>query len=299
MKKLFFRRHKLFFITLALLVICEIILISRYAHSWQRSAILSEGVKATSAALSERTKSLPSEYLQIEQNINSTIKTYRQFISDTWLNVGRRERDSEVLNIPNNNIALFFEISDFVTRSRELCDSLGISYENNYAFGFQEYLNKKEQPLDNEIKLIHSQKEQINLLLRYLLESRTHYLRIDSIERGIEDNSTAYRRGDIFITNENRIHSNELQSNIYRITFESFTATFRKYLNNLREAEVPLIIRGIEIEPYKQTFLNKQAQEYILHGLPTKYVLTIEMLNLPNDLTKRYKRDARYFRRKF
>ncbi len=297
MKKIFFRRHKLFFITFFLLLLCEVILVYRYLNAYQRSTILSAEINESSQILSDRRKNLPINHLTIEQKTNSIIKKYRQFISDTWLNITKRDHENDMLNIPSNNIALFFEISDFVTRNRELCDSLGIVYDSDYSFGFKEYLNKKEEPLESEIGYIHSQKEQINLLLNQLLEARTTYLRIDNIERGINNDSITYPNGDIFFTEEEHISSDVLSSNIYRITFESFTPTFRKYLNNLRNSEVPVIIRGINIQPYQQTHIHKQTQQYTIQSVPTKYILTVEVINLPNDLTKRYRHDARYYRR--
>ncbi|MDE6432470.1 MAG: Amuc_1100 family pilus-like protein [Opitutales bacterium] len=297
MRKIFFKRHKLFFITFCLLLLCEMILLHRYLKVYRESSILSAEIDESSRVLMERTKDLPLQHLTIEQKTNSLIRRYRQFISDTWLNITKRDHEDDGLVSPNNNIALFFEISDFITRNRELCDSLGIAYDQEYAFGFKEYLNKKEQPLENEIGLIHSQKEQIGMLLNYLVEARTNYLRIDNIERGIDQNSVAYRSGDTFVISENRLDTDILSANIYRITFESFTPTFRKYLNNLRDAEIPVTIRGIDIQPYQTTHLNKQTKQYIVQGTPTKYTLTLEVLDLPNDLTKRYRRDARYFRR--
>lgn len=297
MKKTFFKRHKLFFITFFLLMICEVILLHRYLRVYRANSLLSAEVEESTRVLEEHSKDLPLQHLTIEQKINSTIKKYRQFISDTWLNITKRDREDDGLSNPNNDIALFFEISDFVMRNRELCDSLGVAYDQEYAFGFKEYLNKKEQPLDSEINLIHSQKEQIKLLLNYLIEARTNYLRIDNIERGIENDSVAYRNGDVFLIDENRLHTSSLSSNIYRMSFESFTSTFRKYLNSLRESELPIVIRGIDIQPYQATYLNRQTNQFVIQGTPRKYILTLEVIDLPNDLTRRYKRDARHLRK--
>lgn len=298
MKKLFFRRHKLFFITLALLAICEVILVKRCAQYWHMEVNLSEGVKSVEAVLADKTKTLPNEYMQIEQVANGDIQKYRNFVADTWLNVAKRERDNEMIVQPSTNIALFFEISDFVTQSRELCDSLGISYEQDYTFGFSDYFNKKEQPLSSEILRIHCKKEHTKMILKCLFESRTVYLRVDGIERGINDASTDPRSSDVFVSSEKRIQSEDIQSDVYRFTFESFTGTFRKFLNSLRNGEIPLIVRGIEVEPCKQEYPNRQAQECLLQSVPSKYTLTLEVLNLPNDLTRRYRRDAHYTRRK-
>lgn len=297
MRKIFFKRHKLFFITFFLLMLCELILLHRYLRAYRVGTLLSAEIAESEKVLAEHSKNLPDKHMMLELRTNAVIKRYRQFISDTWLNITKREREDDGLNTPNNNIALFFEISDFVTRNRELCDSLGVAYDQEYAFGFKEYLNKKEQPLDSEIEHVHSQKEQIGMLLNSLIDARTNYLRIDSIKRGISQDSLTYRNGDVFLIDENRTSSDLVPSNVYQITFESFTSTFRRYLNSLRDAEVPVIIRGIEMQPYQTTYLNKQSQQYIVQGVPTKYTLTLEVLTLPNDLTRRYKHDARYMKR--
>jgi hypothetical protein len=297
MKKLFFRRHRLFFISLGLLAICEIILAKRCIQHWHRGIILSEEISAMNDILADKTKTLPNFHIQEEQIANIDIQKYRNFVADTWLNIARRERENETRVQPSTNVALFFEISDFVAQSRESCDSLGISYDQDYSFGFKEYLNQKEQPLNSEIQTIHQQKDQIKTILKHLFESRTTYLRIVDIERGTDKISTNYNLGDTFVSRGTRIQSEDIQSNVYRFTFESFTGTFRKFLNSLRDSEIPFILRKIEIESCKQTHLNRQVQERVLEGVPSRYIVTVEMLNLPNDLTRRYRRDARYLRR--
>jgi hypothetical protein len=269
----------------------------RCVQYWHKGIVLSEEISAMNGVLANKTKTLPNLHMQWEQIANADIQKYRNFVADTWPNIAKRERENETKASPSTNVALFFEISDFVAQNRELCDSLGVSYEQDYSFGFREYLNQREQPLNSEIQDIHQQKEQIKIILKYLLESRTTYLRINGIERGTDKTSVNYGLGDTFVSLENRIPSEDIRSNIYRFTFESFTGTFRKFLSNLRDAEVPFVLRKIEIESCKQTYLNRQVQEYILKGVPSKYTITIEMPNLPNDLTRRYRRDARYLRR--
>ncbi|MDR2720748.1 MAG: Amuc_1100 family pilus-like protein [Puniceicoccales bacterium] len=299
MKKLFFRRHKLFFISLFMLAVCEVMLVKRCIQCWQMEVILTEEIKTMDAILADKTKALPVEYRQKERVANEDIQKYRNFIADTWLNIAKRERNSEMAVQPSTNVALFFEISDFVTQSRELCDSLGITYDQDYAFGFGDYFSKKEQPLSSEILRIHRQKEHVRTILKHLFESRAVYLRIDSIERGVDDMSIDYGAGDTFVSLERKIQSDSIQSDMYRFTFETFTGTFRKFLNNLRSAEVPFIIRGIEVKSCKQTYLSKRTQQaYLLQSMPSCYIVTLEVLNLPNDLTRRYRRDARYVRRK-
>ncbi|MDR1255615.1 MAG: Amuc_1100 family pilus-like protein [Puniceicoccales bacterium] len=298
MKKLFFRRHKLFFVSLFIFAVCELILVKRCAQYWHREINLSEEIKAMDGILVDKTKSLPEGYGERERMANGDVQKYRSFVADTWLNIAKRERDNEMIAQPSTNVALFFEISDFVTQNRELCDSLGISYDQDYTFGFSDYFNKKEQPLSDEILRIHRQKEHIKMILKHLFEARAVYLRIESIERGTADGATDSRTNDVFISNERRIESEDLQSDVYRFTFETFTGTFRKFLNGLRNSEIPLIVRGIEVEPCKQTHLNKQTQGFLLRGAPSKYTVTLEIINLPNDLTRRYRRDARYIRRR-
>jgi hypothetical protein len=298
MKKLFFKRHKLFFISLLLLAVCEVMLVKRCLQYWQREIILTEEIRAMDAVLADKTKTLPDEYRQREQVANDDVQKYRNFIGDTWLNIAKRERDSEMVTQPSTNVALFFEISDFVTQSRELCDSLGISYDQDYTFGFSDYFSRKEQPLNSEILHIHQQKEHVRIVLKHLFESRAVYLRLSGIERGVGDRSTDYKTSDTFVSLERRIQSEDIQSYVYKFTFETFTNTFRKFLNNLRNAEVPVIIRGIEVETCKQTYLNRQTQEYLLKSMPSRYTLTLEILNLPSDLTRRYRRDAHYTHRK-
>ncbi|MDR2779402.1 MAG: hypothetical protein LBB16_03955 [Puniceicoccales bacterium] len=295
MKNLFFRRHCLFFTTIAILVICQILIIRNCFHAYRNRIIQNESVIALTNSLNAKRSKLPQDHLEKERQYKADIIKYRNFASKTWGNMSKLAYASNSHSLPPNHIAVFFEISDYLTWAKESCDALGVEFESTCSFGFKDFFEKNEQPLSNEIYDIHRQQEQLKLLLSYLLESRTSYLKIVSVERSDLPYSNYFENGDVFLPNVRQIEGNK--SYLYKIKFTTFTDSFRNFLRNLYENEIPVIFRQISIHPNYTLKLTKNNPDQILECLASTFSLVVEFLDIPSKLVQSNKKNAALYRK--
>ncbi|MDR0742404.1 MAG: hypothetical protein LBE98_03000 [Puniceicoccales bacterium] len=295
MKKLFFKRHCLFFITVTILAVCQILIIRNCFHAYRNKILQKESVTALTSSLGIKQSKLPYDHLEKERQFKADIIQYRKFVSKIWENMARLAYASSARSLPPNHIAVFFEISEYLTWARESCDALGVEFEPTCSFGFKDFFEKNEQPLLNEIYDIHRQQEQLRLLISYLLETRTSYLKILSIERGDLPHSNYFENGDIFFPDVRQVGG--IRSYLYKIKFTTFTDSFRNFLKNLYENEIPIIFRQISIHPNYTFKLVKNNSNQILECLASTFSLVIEFLDIPSQLVQNNKKSAALYRK--
>ncbi|MDR1528351.1 MAG: hypothetical protein LBS22_02080 [Puniceicoccales bacterium] len=294
MKKLFFKRHYLFFITVIILAVCQILIIRNCFHAYRNKILQKENVIALTSSLGIKQSKLPHDHLEKERQFKADIIQYRKFASKTWENMSKLAYASSTRSLPPNHIAVFFEISEYLTWARESCDALGVEFEPFCSFGFQDFFEKNEQPLLSEIYDIHHQQEQLRLLISYLLESRTSYLKIISIERGDLPHSNYFENSDIFSPD---VRQGGSKSYLYKIKFTTFTDSFRNFLKSLYENEIPIIFRQISIHPNYTFKLVKNSPDQILECLASTFSLVIEFLDIPSKLVQSNKKSAALYRK--
>jgi hypothetical protein len=192
--------------------------------------------------------------------------------------------------LPPNHVAVFFEISDYLTWAKESCDSLGVEFDPACSFGFSDFFDKNEHPLSTEIYDIHRQKEQLRLILSYLFEARSSYLKIISVERGDLTHSMYFGNRDVFSPEIRQVEGTK--SYVYRLKFITFTNSFRNFLRALYSNEIPIIFRQISIQPNYTFRLAKGNQSQILECLASTFSITVEVLDFPQNFSKYGKKSA-------
>ncbi|MDR1173168.1 MAG: hypothetical protein LBK24_00010 [Puniceicoccales bacterium] len=295
MKKLFLKRHCLFFTTVVILAVCQILIIKKCFNAYRSKILRKENVVALTNSLSIKQSKLPNDHLGKERQFRADITQYRQFASKTWENMSKLAHASTSHSLPPNHIAVFFEISEYLTWARESCDALGVEFESTCSFGFRDFFEKSEQPLLSEIYDIHRQQEQLRLIISYLLESRTSYLKIISIERGDLPHSNYFENSDIFSPDVRQIGGN--RSYLYKIKLTTFTDSFRNFLKSLYENEIPIIFRQISIHPNYTFKLVKNNPNQVLECLASTFSLVIEFLDIPPKLVQSNKKSAALYRK--
>jgi hypothetical protein len=172
---------------------------------------------------------------------------------------------------------------------------MDVEFEAMCSFGFKDLFAKNEQPLSDEIIDIHVQKEQLRLLLSYLIGSRSSYLKIVSVERGDDSASTYFDNNDVFLPDVRRFADET--SHIYRIKFIAFTNSFRNFVKSLYENEVPVILRRLSISPSHTLKLTRNRQEQILECLASTFVVELEFLDIPQNISQVNKKSAAVLRK--
>ncbi|MDR1457562.1 MAG: hypothetical protein LBI47_01790 [Puniceicoccales bacterium] len=295
MKKLFFKRHCLFFTTVLILVVCQILILRNCFRAYSNKILQKESVIALAKSLDIKQSKLPSDHLERERQFKADIIQYRKFVSKTWENMSKLAYASSSHSLPPNHIAVFFEISEYLTWARESCDALGVEFEPSCSFGFKDFFEKNDQPLFSEIYDIHRQQEQLRLLISYLLESRTSYLKIISIERGDLPHSNYFENSDVFSPDVGQVEGSK--SYLYKIKFTTFTDSFRNFLKSLYDNEIPIVFRQISIYPNYTFKLVKNNPSQILECFASTFSLVVEFLDIPSQLIQGNKKNAALYRK--
>jgi hypothetical protein len=294
MKKLFFKRHCLFFVTLVIFIISQVWVLKLCLDLYGKKIDQKERIAALIKTLNIKRQHLPENHMEAERQMSSDIGKYKTFAKTTWPNMSKLATNDQS-SIPANHIAMFFGISEYTTWAKESCDALGIDFEPTCSFGFSNSFEKNEQPLSSEIYNINQQKEQLKLLLSHLFESRSSYLKIISVERGDTSRSTYFRNEDVFNPTVKQI--NDGKSYVYKIKFSAFTNTFRNFLKSLHRSEVPVVFRQISVTPTYTFKLTRSNPDQILECLASTFELTVEFIDIPQNFFRHGKKNAAILRK--
>ena len=288
MKKSFFRRHVFFFITLAILVLCECLIVKDCIRLYKIKMIRAESVTALKSTLDAKRQGLPHDHMEKERRAAINLREYRSFIDDTWPSIVKLPFVSNPNAESLNNVALFFSLSDYVSWAKEMCDAFGVGYDPSCTFGVQDLVERGQDIFANEVRNVQQQKEQLKLILSYLTESKDSYLKLLSIKREGNRQEAFFENNSLFLPEVNRFADGK--SFMYQIKFSSFSGTFRKFLKNLYAAELPIIIRSIDVTPSPNVNFSKDRSQNLIECTPSVFSLVIEFLDIPQSYSQANKK---------
>lgn len=156
---------------------------------------------------------------------------------------------------PAQRADAFFAIAQFVEAQRKRAETAGVRIPEGTNFGFAEYSNSG--PETELIGLVHRQR----LVLERLLDSvwKAGPISLTRVQREVPqvpggESNVARRSGrqnDYLDTTTLRKLRREgvVDTLTFRIGFVGKTNTLRRYLTNLDETDLALVVRGIEVEP--------------------------------------------------
>ena len=170
MKKFFIRRHLLFFITIIIFAVLQVLMVVKCAKFYKSRVEKKEYFKRLKCELSEKSKELPQNHIKAESQMRKNIDHYMKLISE---NYGKLEVDPTC------------------------------------SFGFQNFFNRKETPTIGEIYDRHTQKEQTKILLSCLIEPKSDYLKILALERGDTDSSQYFEQDEMFASDFRQLTSSD------------------------------------------------------------------------------------------
>ncbi len=145
-----------------------------------------------------------------------------------------------------NRADLFFGLADFVEKLRARMTALGIGIEADERFGFSAYANAGPEP--GLIPLVQRQHLAIGYLLEALLVARPH--RLLAVEREWLSQPAGTRVRDLFTIDPvvSARMKGLIKTDAFRLVFVGQTAALRAFLRQLTGFELPVVVRGIEVE---------------------------------------------------
>lgn len=282
MNKFFIKRHCIFFLAVIFFVFSSVLLVNRSFKLWQKKSVLVYEIDGLLRTVSVKESNIPLKYEESMKYLSDSTKTAIEFLNQNFNGLTNIISDYNLQPEPSNSIALFFELSDFVSSTKSKLDELGILFRDNENFGFSDFFNKKPQLNIKEIAFIYQQKEHINLLIKKLSNCRKTYLRILDIKRNSPYFTSKQVASDIFLPDVKFFSTENFSFFVYEIELEAFSDSFREFIVGLRSDEVPVVIRAIHCEPSPKPLLNKQNRDWVLHAPPTKFRITLEFFDYSN-----------------
>lgn len=180
----------------------------------------------------------------------------------------------------------FFELASFVEQTREQAGRCGIELKPDERFGFAEYAHAG--PGEASIAAVLRER----LIAGYLLEALFHArpltfvgLARDRRNRPGLPGRNRMPDGDYFEMQPKLSLQVEgvIEATAFQVTFVGTTGTLRTFLNRLVTAELPLIVRAVEVQPVRGEHQDvsgageaqKSAVPLVRSGT-SRFVITVE-----------------------
>lgn len=168
----------------------------------------------------------------------------------------------EVLTARRDAVVVLPGIQRLIVDLRRRYQQNGIQIADNEAFGFRRYGQEVEPPAPEIIPALDKQVQAMERLLTILADSGPAALiRVEreAVEGGGSAGSRAERRQerqtDYFeMAPEASARIPGLVDALaFRITFTGYTDSLRQFLNRLSELEMPVLVRGVEVNQARQS----------------------------------------------
>lgn len=174
-------------------------------------------------------------------------------------------------SVPSEPTDLFFNITTFVEKTREKAQAANIKLKADERFGFSAYASAG--PDRELIPQVFRQRQVAEYLLDALIEARPSELisvqrerpltkaEKDALASGAQGASASRQSGatqgatDLFEIDP-RITARVagfVDATAFRLSFTGETEALRAFLNKLATFELPLVVRGVEVEPLAKT----------------------------------------------
>lgn len=175
-----------------------------------------------------------------------------------------------IANYPATQQDAYFDITGFVTEYRERAERAVLDPSNiaETRFGFDEYV--EVGPPEAEIPAVFKQRLVVAHILDQLFEARPQSfvsIRRPGISRepenatggGFQRAPAPERVGGFRLSPQLSVAIPEVaETRAYQVEFTGRTATLRTFLNNLSSAEMPLIVRSIQVAPGSEAELRRR-----------------------------------------
>ncbi|NBB79419.1 MAG: hypothetical protein GVY36_08240 [Verrucomicrobia bacterium] len=246
------------------LLVCLLAFAAGAYLTYAEIARISQQEQTLRSAKTQLNSVLNADPSPTEANVEATRKNVRELTAElesirTSLEQGAR------LNMSTDGIQVMASIQQFITdyqkkaeqNIRQDDEAVPISLPDDFAFGFEQYIDEATIPDDPEvIPVLDKQRQIISYLLNKLFSADPHS--IESVKREVlENKSVAEGAGD---RRRNRSEGFKINPAIsasvpgaietlgFRLTFTGHTDTLRKFLNSLARFDLPIIVRSVEVE---------------------------------------------------
>ncbi|MDR1303231.1 MAG: Amuc_1100 family pilus-like protein [Puniceicoccales bacterium] len=153
---------------------------------------------------------------------------------------------------PENEVDLYFSLMSYVQFLTANAGETATTIPPNFFFCFEPYVKKDLIPQRDQIPELYKQSKIIAQLLVLLFQSNGRGIELQSVMReSVDRPDSGKKRGDSVGTIDGSrsafLRKNNLKSYIFSIDFTAHTDDFRRFINQLQEYNLPVIIRSLDI----------------------------------------------------
>lgn len=232
--------------------------------AFAESGKISQAKQKISSAKSQLNSALNADPAPTEDNIQASAENVDELIEKlksmrTNLEQGSRMKTS------SDGIQVMASIQQYISdyqrkvqeNTREEEEAAPITVPEDFAFGFEQYINTSSIPDDPEvIPVMDKQRQILSYLLNTLFEANPHS--IVSVRREVVENKAKPEDGRE--RNRDRGQGFEVNPAIsarvpgaietlgFSLTFTGYTDSLREFLNSLAKFELPIVVRSIEVD---------------------------------------------------
>jgi hypothetical protein len=182
----------------------------------------------------------------------------------------------------------YFDIASFIERMRDYAQEQGVELKADERFGFSDYAHTGPAPGD--VSLVFKERVAMESLLKALFDARPRQLLAVQRERRattVEQVNAATVRADTFDWDQRASvrRAGSINARALRISFVSQTASLRTLLNRLAEADLALVVRGVEVAPMtlavgrvENAELEKNRPRPLVPQSYSRFTITVELI---------------------
>jgi len=200
----------------------------------------------------------PAPIATVAAELSRQLEDAEGIVADLRRQLGAGRRDAiKAEEVPATRADAYFALAQFMQRQQAAAERAGVELPDNPAFGFSAHRNSG--PADEHRILVHRQMLVLERLLTTLWESQAEKLvrvqRENPLLRVGEGSTAATARegdpGDWLVWPASRsLRSRGIVDTMaLRISWVGRTATLRAWLQLLRDVDVPVVVREIQVEP--------------------------------------------------
>lgn len=182
--------------------------------------------------------------------------------------------DETIFNAPPpaKSIDAFFDVADFIEKTRTLAAQAQVAIRSDEHFGFSTHAT--EGPATELTAAVYRQRVIVQFLIGALFEARPTALFLVQRERPLsavqrternQPRVTSFAGPGVIPVHDDPAdffelapryslrRSGELDTDAFKLEFSGQTRTLRGFMNHLAFCELPLVVRSVEVEPINST----------------------------------------------
>lgn len=264
------------------LVFSVVVLISILAFiagaylAFAESGKVGEAERKISSAKTQLSSVLNADPAPTEPNIEASAKNVAELTEQlksirTDLEQGSRLSPSSDGIQVTTSIQQF--ITDFQSKARNNLrddeEAAPVTLPDNFAFGFEQYIDETQIPDDPKVvPVLDKQRQILSYLLNKLLDANPHGIvsvKREVVERKRDPEAEQGRNRE---TNQGFVVNSAISARVpgaietlgFSLTFTGYTDSLREFLNSLSKFDLPIVVRSIQVDRTETRAVNRRPE---------------------------------------